>query len=149
MKQRYALITLIVSAVSFAPRAGAQVKFNPLPSRILGQAILQQQQVTALGPNLVEGREFDAPQSLAVDTSANPPILYVADSGNNRVLAWKNIQSFKSGAFAELGIGQRDRFSTPAAAPRPASGPAISAPPAGPAGPALNPNRPLPAHTPR
>src|SRR5260370_38253728 len=104
MKQRYALITLIVFAASFAPLAGAQVKFNPLPSRILGQAILQQQQVTALGPNLVEGREFDAPQSLAVDTSANPPILYVADSVNNRVLPCQNIQSFKHERYAALAI---------------------------------------------
>jgi len=42
----------------------------------------------------VEGREFYSPQGIAVDNSATPPIVYVADTGNNRVLAWKNAASF-------------------------------------------------------
>jgi len=68
----------------------AQTIFNPAPSRIVGQAVLQQQGVlTAIAPNLVEGREFNNPQAVAIDTSVTPHILYVADFGNNRVLAWK------------------------------------------------------------
>jgi uncharacterized protein (TIGR03437 family) len=63
-------------------------------------------------PNLVEGRELFAPQGIALDTSANPPILYVSDTGNNRVLAWRNSTGFEVGAPADLVIGQRDRFST-------------------------------------
>ena len=42
------------------------------------------------------------PQGIAVDTSVNPPILYVADYGNNRVLAWKNALGFQRGEFADL-----------------------------------------------
>ena len=42
--------------------------------------------LTAIAPNLVEGREFNNPQAIALDTSVTPPILYVADFGNNRVL---------------------------------------------------------------
>ena len=53
-----------------------------------------------------------APQGIALDTSVTPPILYVADFGNNRILAWKNAAGFQKGDFADLVIGQRDRFST-------------------------------------
>jgi uncharacterized protein (TIGR03437 family) len=91
----------------------AQIIFNPAPSRIVGQAVLQQQGVlTAIAPNLVEGREFNDPQAVALDTSATPPILYVADFGNNRVLAWKNASGFTKGDYADLVIGQRDLLST-------------------------------------
>src|SRR5271155_1919110 len=92
--------------------------FNPAPSRIVGQAILQQQGVlTAAAPNLVERREFNSPQALSLDTSITPPILYVADPGNNRVLAWKNANAFTKGDFADKVIGQRDLFSTASKGP--------------------------------
>jgi uncharacterized protein (TIGR03437 family) len=91
----------------------AQTIFNPAPSRIFGQAILQQLgTLTAIAPNLVEGREFNNPQAVALDTSVTPPILYVADFGNNRVLAWKNAAAFTKGDYADLAIGQRDLLST-------------------------------------
>jgi uncharacterized protein (TIGR03437 family) len=92
----------------------AQTVFNILPSRIVGQAVLQQTGVlSANSINLVEGREFNQPQALALDTSANPPILYVADTVNNRVLAWKDATSFTKGApMADKVIGQRDFLST-------------------------------------
>jgi uncharacterized protein (TIGR03437 family) len=91
----------------------AQTIFNPIPSRIAGQALLQQQGLlTAIAPNLVEGREFNNPQAVAIDTSATPPILYVADFGNNRVLAWRNAFGFAKGDFAAKVIGQRDLLST-------------------------------------
>lgn len=88
-------------------------QFNLVPSRIVGQPFLQQQgTLTAIASNLVEGREFNNPQAIAIDTSSNPPILYVADTGNNRVLAWKNAFGFTKGDFADKVIGQRDLFST-------------------------------------
>lgn len=87
--------------------------FNPAPSRIVGQSVLQQIGVlTATAPNLVEGREFNGPQAVALDTSTTPPILYVADTGNNRVLAWKDATAFNKGNFADKVIGQRDFLST-------------------------------------
>jgi len=105
--------------------AGAQTSssptstiFNPAPSRIVGQAVLQQQGVlTATAPNLVEGREFNGPEAIAIDTSVSPPILYVADAGNNRVLAWKNATAFANGDFADKVIGQRDFITTAAKGP--------------------------------
>ncbi len=70
-----------------------------------------------LNPNLVEGREFFNPQNVALDQSVTPPILYVSDTGNNRVLAWKNAASFTNGKPADLVVGQRDFFSTLASGP--------------------------------
>jgi len=68
--------------------------------------------VVTAQPNLVEGREFFAPQSVAIDRSNTPSPIYVSDTGNNRVLAWRNSQDFQSGATADLVIGQRDLFTT-------------------------------------
>jgi len=68
-------------------------------------------------PNLVEGREFYAPESVALDTSVTPPIVYVSDTGNNRVLAWKNATGFTNGQKADLVIGQPDFYSTAAEGP--------------------------------
>jgi len=87
--------------------------FNPVPSRIVGQAILQQSGIlTATATNLVEGRELNHPLGITLDTSVSPPILYVADFGNNRVLAWKNAFGFTKGDMADKVIGQRDFIST-------------------------------------
>lgn len=113
--QAFALAAALLAA---GQAADAQTIFNPAPSRIFGQAVLQQQGIlTATAPNLVEGREFSGPQAVAVDTSVSPPILYVADTGNNRVLAWKNAPGFATGAFADKVIGQRDFLTTAAQGP--------------------------------
>jgi uncharacterized protein (TIGR03437 family) len=91
---------------------------NSLPSRVLGHPNPEQvANVVTASPNLVEGRELFQPAGLALDTSVAPPILYVSDTRNNRVLAWKNAASFSNGAFADLVIGQNDLFSTLAQGP--------------------------------
>ena len=95
----------------------AQAVFNTVPSRIVGQPSLQQQTLTEIAPNLVEGRELYNPEAVALDTSVTPPILYVADTNNNRVLAWQNASAFTKGNFADMVIGQRDLFSTFAEGP--------------------------------
>lgn len=108
--KNYLLTGVLIAA---AHTVCAQTIFNPLPSRIIGQPALQQSGVlTMTAPNLVEGRELWFPESLAVDTSVTPPILYVADTLNNRVLGWKNASAFQKGDYADLVIGQRDKFST-------------------------------------
>src|SRR5271165_5642548 len=97
---------LLLGLVSLA---GAQTNLNPFPSRNVGWA-----QLTggSANPNLVEGREFDSPQAAAIDTSVTPPVLYVSDLVNNRVLAWKNALSFSPGQTADFVIGQKDLVST-------------------------------------
>ena len=97
-----------------AATAYPQIALNSVPSRAAGTPALT---VTNANPNLVEGREFYAPQAVALDTSVSPPILYVSDYANNRVLAWRNAAGFTSGQKADLAIGQPDLLTTFAAGP--------------------------------
>jgi uncharacterized protein (TIGR03437 family) len=113
---RHLLIT--ASVLSCIPLSHAQVTLNPAATRAIGAARLEQLgSITNLQPNLVEGRELNGPQGIALDLSVNPPHLYVADTLNNRVLGWKNAQTFSNGAFADIVIGQNDLFSTIAQGP--------------------------------
>ena len=91
---------------------------NPVPSREFGQPALLPL-LNSVAPNLVEGRELNGPAAMAFDTKAAPPILYVADLFNNRVLGFQNPDNFTtciaSGptcGFAQIVIGQRDLTST-------------------------------------
>ena len=107
---RHQHIYVLSLAVFGAACAYSQIiTLNPVPSRAIGAPGLT---VTNLNPNLVEGREFYFPQAVALDKSVSPPILYVSDYGNNRVLAWKNAASFKNGQKADLVIGQPDFVTT-------------------------------------
>src|SRR5579872_380016 len=78
---------------------------NGLPSREFGQTTLLNPP-TSGAPNLIEGRELNQPLGIAISPSGGP--LYVADTNNHRVLAWRNPASLKNGAQADLVIGQRD-----------------------------------------
>jgi uncharacterized protein (TIGR03437 family) len=104
------------SSLVFCTALSAQTAaLNTLPSREVGQPIFPRPNplaVTTRVPNLVEGRELFLPASVALDTTAAPPIVYVADFGNNRVMAWKNATSFSNGKPADLIIGQKDQYST-------------------------------------
>jgi uncharacterized protein (TIGR03437 family) len=85
----------------------APVPLNVAPSRIVGHPNPEQNSpIASLSPNLVEGRELNGPEGVALDTSVSPPILYVSDTFNNRVLAWKNAAGFTNGQKADLVIGQ-------------------------------------------
>ncbi|MFM2123906.1 MAG: hypothetical protein RL328_357 [Acidobacteriota bacterium] len=94
-----------------AAAAVAQVSpdINPIPSRQFGHAKLTLDAQTT-SANLLEGRELNSPTAIAFDTTASPPIVYVADSGNHRVLAWRNPASLTAGNQADRVIGQRDFF---------------------------------------
>ena len=70
-----------------------------------------------LGPNWVDGRELNGPAGVALDNSVSPPILYIADSGNNRVLGYRYATELIAGAQADVIIGQVDRFSNQAQNP--------------------------------
>src|ERR1035438_2026699 len=112
-------IRVISLAILCASAASAQITLNTVPTREVGQPQLLANpfSVPNVNPNLVEGREFYLPGSVALDTSVTPPILYVSDTRNNRVLAWKNAASFTNGKPADLVIGQHDFFSTAANGP--------------------------------
>ena len=91
-----------------------QINLNRTPSREIGhpQLAVNSTAVSTLNPNLVEGRELYNPQSIALDTTVSPPIVYVSDLLNNRVLGWRNSSDFANGAKADFFIGQRDFFTT-------------------------------------
>ena len=97
---------LVVAALACWPLT-AQVPLNLAPQRALGSASLRQQ---SAGPNLVEGRELNQPLGIAVDATRR--IVWVADTGNNRVLGWLSSSAFANGAKADFVLGQRDFLST-------------------------------------
>jgi uncharacterized protein (TIGR03437 family) len=105
-------LSLFFLVLSGTTSGFAQVTLNTTPSRVLGHPTAEGFNVTNFNPNLVEGRELYSPAGLAIDTSATPPVIYVSDSGNNRVLAWKNAAAFANTEPADLVIGQPDLLTT-------------------------------------
>ncbi|MCC6344774.1 MAG: hypothetical protein IT166_21415, partial [Bryobacterales bacterium] len=87
---------------------------NTSATRVLGSTSTR---LVSTSPNLAEAKDLLNPNSVALDTSASPPIIYIADTGNNRVLAWRNALSFDNGAPADLVLGQLDFNSTLAGGP--------------------------------
>ncbi len=69
--------------------------------RVLGQPDLRQN-----GLNRVEGGELFSPNAVAVDRRGGEQHLYVADTGNHRVLGWRDTGAFQMGAAADLVLGQ-------------------------------------------
>ena len=97
---------MLLGACLLVP-ATAQIPLNPLPQRALGHADLRQ---ATSAVNLVDGRELNRPQGVALDSARR--IVWVADTGNNRVLGWRNASAFDNGARADFVLGQRDLTST-------------------------------------
>lgn len=93
----------------FLAESFAQITLNPLPTRVVGQ---DSAAIANLNPNLVEGREFDTPEGIALDTSTSPPALYVSDFANNRVLGFRSATGFANGQPADLVLGQPDLATT-------------------------------------
>jgi uncharacterized protein (TIGR03437 family) len=94
--------------------ATGQIALNRTPSRVAGHS---QVPIVTVAPNLPESRDLNGPSGIAIDGSVSPPILYVSDTGNNRVLAWRDATGFQNGAPADLVIGQRDFNTTLEAGP--------------------------------
>ncbi len=116
MKINFLLISSL-ALFAIAGLAQTPIPLNTVPSRIVGHPLPETLTVTTANPNLVEGREFYSPQGVALDTSVSPPILYVSDPGNNRVLAWKNGLTWANNPKADLVIGQQDAYHTSAQGP--------------------------------
>ncbi|MFN7935108.1 MAG: hypothetical protein U0R19_17390 [Bryobacteraceae bacterium] len=106
MRKLY-LCSIVCILAASEERAHAQL--NPVPTRVLGQTRVD---LVSVSPNLAEAKDLFSPSGVAVDTSVNPPAVYVADTGNNRVLGWRNAAGLANGASADIVIGQRDFTST-------------------------------------
>ncbi len=83
-----------------------------LATGISGDRVLGQLDFTHSTPNLVDATGLSNPLSVAIDTSATPNHIYVADSDNDRILGWKDADAFANGAPADLVIGQPDFLSS-------------------------------------
>ena len=105
---RFARALYLFPLLLLTPLAG-QITLNTSPTRVIGQDSVQ---VEGVNPNLVEGREFDSPFAIALDTSTSPPGLYVSDAVNNRVLGFKSAVGFANGQKAEVVVGQLDFSAT-------------------------------------
>lgn len=70
---------------------------------VWGQNDLRQNAV-----NQAKAASLDVPAKIAVDYSAAPFPLYVADSSNSRILVWLDSTRFRDGDPADLVIGQPD-----------------------------------------
>lgn len=97
---------------AFGAPAAAQA-INPLPARVFGQygvpkSASELVSPASTAPNLLEGRELLSPSGVAVDASSSPAMIYVVDSGNNRVLGWKDYNTYTNGAPADVVLGQKD-----------------------------------------
>lgn len=107
---RKAWVTIFCLAAAASAAAGQTL--NPLPARVFGQpgaprSLAELASPLTIAPNLAEARSLFRPNSVAVDTSADPPVLYVADTGNHRVLAWRDATLAQMARPADLVIGQR------------------------------------------
>src|ERR1700694_3709400 len=100
----------VAVALICATAGRAQITLNTVPTREIGQPQLLSNPfaIPNANPNLVEGREFYNPTGVALDTSGTPPRIYVADTINNRILAWKDAVGFTNGKHADMVIGQLD-----------------------------------------
>ena len=84
---------------------------TPLTSGTTADGMLGQVSFALDGANLVDARGLIAPSAVAIDRSVTPNRIYVADTNNSRVLAWKNAAAFTNADPADLVIGQPDVLS--------------------------------------
>jgi len=115
------LLLILTLVVSSSGSIWAQALFAK-PVKVLGDPAFigtaaNPTQIEGNGPNVVEGREFDTPLAIALDNSVSPPNVYVADSGNSRILGFKYSTQLTAGAYADVILGQNDRFSNLAGGP--------------------------------
>src|SRR5262249_28610627 len=81
---------------------------TPLVSGVTADRVLGQTAVVYNGPTLVDAGGVLRPNAVALARGVLPSRLYVADTSNNRVLAWASVAAFVNGSPADLVIGQPD-----------------------------------------
>ncbi len=119
-----------LSAMMWGQSTAVSPTINPIATRQFGHPVTENLSLlpTQASPNLVEGRELNAPGPIAFDTSGATPILYISDIANNRVLAYKNPAGVSPGKTADLVLGQQDLVSTTAQGPSTAFSTGFSSP---------------------
>jgi uncharacterized protein (TIGR03437 family) len=92
-------IRIAYSFVLAVAIASAQVSSSAY--RVLGQTDLRQN-----GINMVQGVELNGPGGVALDSRGGQLHIYIADTGNSRVLAWLDVSSYQIGDAPTLVLGQ-------------------------------------------
>lgn len=92
-----ACLALGLSSGAFADEAGGSGELESLPG---------------YGAQIAEKLFFDRVGGIAVDRNATPNHVYVTDTGNSRVLGWKDASALRNGARPDIVIGQPDFRST-------------------------------------
>ena len=93
-------IGILAGAVLFAAVNAAAANETTVATAVLGHP-----DFLHCGPNNAGPSGFDGPSAVTTDSQGH---IYVTDSGNNRVLGWKDAASLQNGAPADLVIGQPD-----------------------------------------
>lgn len=106
-KACFAFVAMIAAGVTAALVAIAGDQ--QIASLVFGQADFYKN-----APNYVDSAGMAAPSAVAIDTTASPNHVWVADTGNNRVLGWYDASAYRSGAAADIVIGQDDFLSSAA-----------------------------------
>lgn len=94
------------------------LKFNsPIATDTVADGVVAQTFFTTGFMDYVDGHGFDfhghdgsQTGAIAIDASVSPNRVYVADPGNNRVLAWNDVAAFTTHAAANLVFGQPNFF---------------------------------------
>src|ERR1035437_865331 len=99
--KRIANVSKIGLIVLLAGGGVAQAQLASSAYRVLGQMDFRQN-----GLNMVQGVELYAPSSVALDSRSGQTHIYIADTGNSRVLAWQDVNSYQIGDPPSLALGQ-------------------------------------------
>ncbi len=76
------------------------------PSGKSANRVWGQSDFVSNGANQIKPASINFPYHMAIDYSSPPFALYVSDTGNNRVLVWKDSVRFRNGDPADFAIGQ-------------------------------------------
>lgn len=83
---------------------------SPLTTDGAADAVLGQNSLTRNQVNFTDQNGLLGPYAMAIDTSVTPNRLYVADTGNHRILGWSDVSELTTGKPPSLVIGQPDMF---------------------------------------
>ncbi len=116
MSYRHSALILGFLPLLVAGPVCAQVLY-PKPAKVLGDpnfigTVANPLALETQAANVVEGRELQTPEGVAIDNSVSPPLVYIADTANNRVLMYQYNTQLTAGSFADNVLGQLNRFST-------------------------------------
>jgi uncharacterized repeat protein (TIGR01451 family) len=100
------ILGVLVCGLLFTARGASASPSDTTADAVLGQPGLNTNGINAGG---VSASSLQEPRGLALNTQS--PRLFVADSGNNRVLSWPNPAAFSNNQAADVILGQPNAVS--------------------------------------